>query len=641
MIRRLSTLAMALFASLVVAACQESSVRSEPSRRIGARVVQSSRVPAEIWEATRSIRIVATTSQGWVLFQQVVPFADHRTPEIAAPSDQAVQFEISGMDSAGMILWVGKASVAASNTDQTLDIQIDIPIETPAPDGIYLGRTESVEIEADPTSDPEVYLPTSEGVRLRSPSYAATIHYTLDGTWPTLQSPIYTGPILDIPPGSVRLRALAFAPRMLPSEVRSFWIGSRGLGKVVRIGADPMWADTFSIKLSTTAGEIHFTTDGSAPTWDSPRTDSLVKVDRDFLLRAAAFVGPERISEEFVDTVFLRHRLEIYPFLWNGQPTANYVISSNIPGTTIHCTYDGRDPTLQDEVFPRPDFTGIQPILPGMKFRGWRQDIGWTPIAQRADSTATPLFQPQISILLDSLFINQGVAPLLSWTLDGSAPPFGNMEPVAWRGLSTLGLDQGDQVRIRAATWSADGRKLGEAEFLYFRSQGTMTDPRDGKTYATKKLGPGKATWMVENLRYDTLWRDKSWTQPRTVWRVYDRSLVVDSLPCQASEDAQDQCVHLVPRAGLCPTGWHLPTTAEWNDALASGLDPGQGGWFLPESDRAADPRPGILGGYWSAEGDRVEVACGDAEDGCGVFLPDQPAPEREARPVRCVRDQF
>ncbi len=85
----------------------------------------------------------------------------------------------------------------------------------------------------------------------------------------------------------------------------------------------------------------------------------------------------------------------------------------------------------------------------------------------------------------------------------------------------------------------------------YTQEIGSYTDPRDGKTYKTVKLG--EHWWFAENLNYKT---DDSWafSDDENNANIYGRLYTFE-----AAQKA-------------CPSGWHLAKEVEWS-SLSSLMD--------------------------------------------------------------------
>ena len=170
---------------------------------------------------------------------------------------------------------------------------------------------------------------------------------------------------------------------------------------------------------------------------------------------------------------------------------------------------------------------------------------------------------------------------------------------------------------------------------------GTMVDSRDGKTYKTVKIG--NQTWMAENLNYDdsvttTSLIDESWcfndvaANCDVAGRLYSWRAAIDYDKTGCGYYGPN-CLTTLSVQGICPEGWHLPDSTEWNtlfDAVGGASTAGkmlrsQDGWnnhydgsivkgvdaygfsALPVGDRYSNgfcSFDGIMAKFWTATED-------------------------------------
>ena len=176
----------------------------------------------------------------------------------------------------------------------------------------------------------------------------------------------------------------------------------------------------------------------------------------------------------------------------------------------------------------------------------------------------------------------------------------------------------------------------------------SLVDMRDGQIYGAVKIGG--LVWMAENLNYyDTVavpsLRDSSW--------CYDKNL---------AKCAEMGRLYAWAVAGsVCPDGWHLPDTTEWNalfDAVggdASALK-SQGGWddgsgmngsgfsVVAGGERyrsGSFDSEGLKAYIWSS----VEIPDGEDESAYAVFFGSdgqvsfKNSSKNNGHSVRCVKD--
>ena len=159
---------------------------------------------------------------------------------------------------------------------------------------------------------------------------------------------------------------------------------------------------------------------------------------------------------------------------------------------------------------------------------------------------------------------DDNLQPVLYWDLDDD----GIFETVR-RSTDTVVVSDGNLRHIAVYGKDKWGLSSDTVQAMYGRGQ-QLLDVRDGKTYAT--IGIGSQMWMAENLNHATSnsWCYKDSTQYCTQYgRLYSWTAAMDSATtgcgygktCAASSGRVQ---------GVCPDGWHLPSTAEWNTLFAT-----------------------------------------------------------------------
>ena len=111
----------------------------------------------------------------------------------------------------------------------------------------------------------------------------------------------------------------------------------------------------------------------------------------------------------------------------------------------------------------------------------------------------------------------------------------------------------------------------------------TLTDTRDGQTYKTVTIGT--QTWMAQNLNYaytGVPYNYSGYTSDSTSWcyknepencakygRLYTWAAAMDSVGTWTTNGKGcghgSTCSPTGTIRGICPEGWHLPDTTEWN----------------------------------------------------------------------------
>jgi len=114
------------------------------------------------------------------------------------------------------------------------------------------------------------------------------------------------------------------------------------------------------------------------------------------------------------------------------------------------------------------------------------------------------------------------------------------------------------QLFVNVLITDGDGSKCADIGGTAYANSGTFTDSRGGgKTYKWVKIGT--QTWMAENLNYEVSGSkcpNETTANCATHGRQYNWAAAMAGSASTTLNPSKVQ--------GICPTGWHLPSSAEW-----------------------------------------------------------------------------
>ena len=136
-----------------------------------------------------------------------------------------------------------------------------------------------------------------------------------------------------------------------------------------------------------------------------------------------------------------------------------------------------------------------------------------------------------------------------------------NTPSVVKSSSSSLGVSSSSPVVSSSSVRESSSSSVEVCTNTY--GTNTVKDCRDGQTYKTVVIGT--QTWMAENLNYKV---NSSWCYDNSVdscskyGRLYQWASAMGLSATYNGTSASG--VISTPQQGACPTGWHIPTDAEW-----------------------------------------------------------------------------
>ena len=294
----------------------------------------------------------------------------------------------------------------------------------------------------------------------------------------------------------------------------------------------------------------------------------------------------DAVTKKYVDELIAQFQAEISAFQ-DEIATLQAEIASlqgTLSATTFTVTFDanGGSGTMATQTF----VAGVaQTISSNIFTKEHNNFIGWNTVA---DGSGTAYTDGQSITITESMTLYAQWTPITYIITFDSNGGSGIMSAQTFTSgiAQSLKTNTFTKSGYNFAGWNTEANGSGTAYTngqriavssnmtLYAQwsivTNGTFTDSRDGISY--KYVTIGSQTWMAENLRYTgNTTIGTTLTSLAQKWRYYPNGGVSNISKYgylynwyAAMDGANSSVLNPSGVQGICPTGWHLPSDAEW-----------------------------------------------------------------------------
>ncbi len=330
----------------------------------------------------------------------------------------------------------------------------------------------------------------------------AQIRYTIDGSTPTLNSNLYSKPILITSPTTLKTKAF-----------RKGWFESEGIEasysfKVAPLSFDPASGayaapQSVSINCLTLGTEVRYTTDGSTPTSSSTLYNEPIQVGSNTTIKARAFKRDWDASEIYNAFYFINLPIVATPtFSPSGgtyYESQSVTLSCATSGATIRYTTDGSTPTDSSIRYIEPISINEITTLNVKAFRNFYEDS--------AVATATynmKVFAPTFNLTEGTYYESQSIAincatsgATIRYTTDGSTPTSSST-------LYDSPISIGRTTTLKAGAFKSGYLDSGISTASYEMKVTTPTFSPTGDTYSEPQNITISSATNEATIRYTT-----------------------------------------------------------------------------------------------------------------------------------------